>query len=138
MQEPVQEMDPFVPTGKIKFFDTDRGFGFIAGDDGSQVFLHASALPAEVTAPKPGSRVEYGVADGRKGPQALSVTLLDPVPSVTRTHRRSAEDMAPVVEDLIKLLDRASSSLRKGRYPEKEFSARLAQVMRVLADDFEA
>lgn len=131
-------MDRFVPTGKIKFFDTDRGFGFIAGDDGSQVFLHASALPADVTDPRPGSRVDYGVADGRKGPQALSVTMLDPVPSVQRVQRRSAEDMAPVVEDLIKLLDRASGSLRKGRYPEKELATRLASVMRIVADDFEA
>ncbi|GMA30371.1 cold-shock protein [Litorihabitans aurantiacus] len=126
-----------MPTGKIKFFDTDRGFGFIAGDDGSQVFLHASALPPEVTNPKPGSRVDYGVADGRKGPQALSVTLLDPVPTVARTDRRPAEDMVVVVEDLIKLLDRASGALRKGRYPEKDFSSRLASVMRVVADDFD-
>ena len=127
-----------MPTGKIKFFDTERGFGFIAGDDGTQVFLHASALPAEVTNPKQGTRVDYGVADRRKGPQALSVTLLDPAPSVTRAQRRSAEDMVVIVEDLIKELDRASSSLRKGRYPEKDKAARLAQVMRVIADDFDA
>ncbi|PWD51921.1 cold-shock protein [Serinibacter arcticus] len=127
-----------MPTGKIKFFDTDRGFGFIAGDDGTQVFLHASALPGDVTDPKPGSRVDYGVADGRKGPQALSVTMLDPVVSVSRAQRRSPDDMVAVVEDLIKLLDRASGALRKGRYPEREFSSRLASVMRVIADDFEA
>lgn len=127
-----------MPTGKIKFFDVERGFGFIAGDDGSQVFLHASALPEEVGTPKPGTRVDYGVADGRKGPQALSVTLLDPVPSVVRAQRRDAEDMVPVVEDLIKLLDRASGSLRKGRYPEREFSARLAKAMRVIADELDA
>lgn len=131
-------MDPAVPTGKIKFFDTERGFGFIAGDDGSQVFLHATALPEDVPAPKPGTRVDYGVADGRKGPQALSVTVLDPAPSVVRAQRRDAEEMVPVVEDLIKLLDRASGSLRKGRYPEREFSARLAKAMRVIADELDA
>lgn len=127
-----------MPTGKIKFFDADRGFGFIAGDDGAQVFLHASALPADVTNPKPGARVDYGVADGRKGPQALSVTFIDPTPSVVRAQRRSAEDMVVVVEDLIKLLDRASGSLRKGRYPERDFAARLAKAMRVIADELDA
>lgn len=127
-----------MPTGKIKFFDADRGFGFISGDDGAQVFLHASALPQDVTNPRPGTRVDYGVADGRKGPQALSVSVLDPAPSVSRAKRRSAEDMTVVVEDLLKLLDRASSTLRRGRYPEKEFAERLARAMRIVADELEA
>ena len=64
-----------MPTGKVKFFDAERGFGFIMGEDGGQVFLHSSALPEGVT-PRPGTRVEYGVADGRKGPQALSVRII--------------------------------------------------------------
>ena len=48
-----------MPTGKVKFFDAERGFGFIMGEDGGQVFLHSSALPEGVT-PRPGTRVEYG------------------------------------------------------------------------------
>ena len=94
-----------MPTGKVKWYDTEKGFGFLSNDEGGDVFVHASALPDGVEALKPGSRVEFGVAEGRRGEQALSVLLLDPIPSVAAAKRRPAEDMAPVVEDLIKMLD---------------------------------
>lgn len=127
-----------MPTGKVKFFDAERGFGFIASEEGEQVFLHASALPEGITAPKPGTRVEFGVADGRKGPQALSVKLLDPVPSVAKAQRKPAEDMSIIIEDVIKLLDGVGNSLRRGRYPEKAAAAKVATVLRAIADDIEA
>ena len=125
-----------MPTGKVKWFDAERGFGFLATDDGEEVFLHASALPAGTTV-KPGAKVEFGVADGRKGKQALSVRVLEQPPSVAAAHRKPPEDMTVIVEDLIRLLDDLSNQLRRGRYPDRSAASKVATVLRAVADDME-
>jgi CspA family cold shock protein len=127
-----------VPTGKVKWFNADKGFGFLAEDEGEDVFVHRDALPAGVTELKPGQRVEFGIVQGRKGNQALSVRVLDPVPSVVRATRKPAEEMAPLVEDLIKMLDSTSNSLRRGRYPEKAEARKVAGLLRAFADNLDA
>ncbi len=132
------ERDTDVPTGKVKFYDTEKGFGFLATDDGDDVFVHASTLPAGVDALTPGSRVEFGIVDGKRGKQALSVTVLEPAPSVAKAMRKPAEAMAPVIEDLIKLLDDASNSLQRGRYPDDQKARAIAKVMRAVANDLDA
>jgi CspA family cold shock protein len=127
-----------VPTGKVKWFDADKGFGFLANDEGGEVFVHASALPAGTETLKQGARVEFGVAQGKRGLQALSVRVLDPLPSVAKSARKPPEDMTVIVEDLIKLLDDVSNGLRRGRYPDRAHSRKVATVLRAVADDLES
>ncbi|MFN2518223.1 MAG: cold-shock protein [Jatrophihabitantaceae bacterium] len=127
-----------MPTGKVKFFSAEKGFGFLSYEEGEDVFVHRDALPDGVTELKPGQRVEFGVVSGRKGNQAMQVRLLDPVPSVVRAQRKPADEMAPLVEDLIKLLDSVSNSLRRGRYPEKVEAGRVAGLLRAFADHLDA
>ena len=60
-----------MPTGKVKWYDAEKGFGFVSKDEGGDVFVHSSALPAGLAGLKPGQRVEFGVAEGKRGEQAL-------------------------------------------------------------------
>jgi CspA family cold shock protein len=80
--------------------------------------------------------VEFGVAEGKRGAQALSVRVLD-TPN-TRFGRKGAEDMAIIVEDLLKLLDRTSGDLRRGRYPEDAHAKKIAALLRKVAEEFDA
>ena len=127
-----------MPTGKVKFFNAEKGFGFLSNDEGDDVYVHQDALPEGVTDLKPGTRVEYGIVAGRRGSQAMQVHILDPIPSVVRATRKPADEMAPLVEDLIKLLDHVSNSLRRGRYPEKSEARKIAKLLRAFADDLDA
>ena len=79
-----------MPTGKVKFYDREKGFGFVARDDCGDVFVPKSALPDGVEELKPGTRLEFGVAAGKKGEQALSVVVLD-APAGLAGARRPAE-----------------------------------------------
>jgi len=124
-----------VPAGRVKWFSADKGFGFLSREDGADVFVHRDALPAGITELKPGQRVEFGIVEGRRGDQALQVKVLDPLPSVTQASRRPAEELVPIIEDLIKLLDKTSNTLRRDRYPERDEARKVAAVMRAVADD---
>ena len=132
-----------MPTGKVKWYDAEKGFGFITVDEGEgpDVFVRASALPKGVTTLKPGTRLEFGVAQGRKGDQALQVRVLEAPPSVakavSKASRKKPADMVPILEDLYRLLEGIESGYRAGRHPDPKTARPTAKLLRALADELE-
>ena len=126
-----------MPTGKVKFYDRDKGFGFVARDDGGDVFVPKAALPEGLEELAPGSRVEFGVAAGKRGEQALSLRVLDAPPTMAGA-RRPAEELQGLVEDLIKLLEvKVQPGLRRGKHPDRDTGKRVATIMRAVAAELE-
>jgi CspA family cold shock protein len=128
-----------VPTGRVKWYDEGKGFGFITRDDGGDVFVHKAALPAGVAALKPGQKVEFGVVESRKGNQALSLRLLEAPPSLTELHRRPPDELHGLVEDMIKVLEaKVQPDLRRGRYPDRKSAQKVAELVHAVARELEA
>lgn len=136
-----------VPTGKVKWYDVEKGFGFLSQDEGEDVYVRKEALPKGVEGLKPGQRVEFGMAAGRKGPQALTVKVLDPIPTVRRVenHRPepapkkfSTDVLHGLIEDTINTLEsNIQPALQAGRYPDRAHSKKIAEVLRTLARELE-
>ena len=127
-----------MPTGRVKWYDATKGYGFVTSDEGGDVFLSKSALPAGVTDLKAGQRIEFGVVDGRKGAQALSAKLLDAPASVAELRRRPAEELHGMIEDMIKVLEaKVQPDLRRGRFPDKKSAQVVAQVVHAVARELE-
>ncbi|TVP88320.1 MAG: cold-shock protein [Alkalicoccus sp.] len=64
-------------TGKVKWFNAEKGFGFIEREDGDDVFVHFSAIQAEgYKTLEEGQDVEFEIVEGNRGPQASNVVAL--------------------------------------------------------------
>ena len=60
--------------GKVKFFNGEKGFGFITKDDGGDLFFHISEVQGNQE-PQEGDSVEFDIGEGRKGPCATQVKI---------------------------------------------------------------
>ncbi|WP_067790557.1 cold-shock protein [Nocardia amikacinitolerans] len=140
-----------MPTGRVKWYDVEKGFGFLSQDEGEDVYVRSSALPDGVEGLKPGQRVEFGMAAGRRGPQALSLKLLESPPSVRQGQdrdrnarkepagpRRTPDELHGMVEDMITLLEtKVQPDLRKGRYPDRKSARTISEVVRAVARELD-
>ncbi len=64
--------------GTVKWFNSDKGFGFISRESGADVFVHFRAISGDgFRSLQEGQRVEFTVTQGQKGPQAEEVTVID-------------------------------------------------------------
>lgn len=64
-------------TGKVKWFNAEKGFGFIEREDGDDVFVHFSAIQSEgFKTLEEGQDVEFEIVEGDRGPQAANVVGL--------------------------------------------------------------
>ncbi|TSD96677.1 cold-shock protein [Skermania sp. ID1734] len=136
-----------MPTGKVKWYDVEKGFGFLSQDEGEDVYVRSSALPQGVETLKPGQRVEFGMAAGRRGPQALSLKVLEPTPSVRQNvarnkeaaaRRHTPDELHGMVEDMITLLEaKVQPDLRKGKYPDRKTAQRISEVVRAVARELD-
>ena len=61
-------------TGTVKWFNAEKGFGFITGEDGNDVFVHFSAIQSDgFKTLEEGQSVTFNVGEGQRGPQATNV-----------------------------------------------------------------
>jgi CspA family cold shock protein len=127
-----------VPTGRVKWYDAAKGFGFVTSDEGGDVFLPKGALPTGTADLKAGQRLEFGVVDSRKGAQAMGVKVLEAPPSMAQLRRRPADELHGMVEDMIKVLEaKIQPDLRRGKYPDKRTAEKVAQLVHAVARELE-
>jgi CspA family cold shock protein len=135
-----------VPTGKVKWFDKEKGFGFLTRDDGGDVFVPKGALPSGVEELKAGSRVEFGVAAGRRGEQALSLRVLEAPPTLASNsapaaaaiERKTPDELHSMIEDMVKVLDSVQVELRRGKHPDRARARQVAKIVHAVASELEA
>lgn len=132
-----------MPTGRVKWYNTEKGFGFVSRDDGgNDVFLHRDSLPEGVTELKPGQKLEYGIVDTRRGVQAMSVTIMETpkrVKNEAPVRKHSPEELHGLIEDMIKVLEsQVMPSLRRGRHPDRKYTAKIAEVVHAVARELES
>ncbi|WP_446896968.1 cold-shock protein [Clostridium sp. LBM24168] len=64
-------------SGTVKWFNGEKGYGFITGEDGKDVFAHFSQINVDgYKTLEEGQKVSYDVVQGQKGPQAENITIL--------------------------------------------------------------
>ncbi|WP_026166204.1 cold-shock protein [Corynebacterium mastitidis] len=126
-----------MPVGKMKWYDAERGFGFVSNPGDEDVYVGKQVLPEGVMELYPGQRIEFDFASGRRGPQALRVKVLDK-PRKPQ-HRYSPDELNSMIADVVTLLEaRVQPDLRAGRFPDRKSGHQVAEILRAVARELDA
>lgn len=127
-----------MPIGKVRWFDADKGFGFVTNPGDEDVYVNKSVLPDGVEELFPGQRVEFDFAAGRRGPQALRVKVLDE-PRRRNVQRRKPEELSSMLSDVLTVIEtQIQPALAAGRYPERKEGRQVAEILRAIAKELDA
>lgn len=126
-----------MPIGKVKWYDADKGFGFVSNPGDEDVYVSRNVLPKGVDELYQGQRIEFDFAAGRRGPQALRVKVLDS--PRRRTPSRKPEELSSMLSDVMTLLEtQVQPVLSQGRYPERKTGRQVAEILRAIAKDLDS
>jgi len=127
-----------VPIGKVKWYDAEKGFGFVSNPGDEDVYVGKQVLPEGVDELVAGQRIEFDFAAGRRGPQALRVKVLD-TPRHRPVNRRKPEELGSMIQDLITVLEsQVQPGLAAGRYPDRPVGRQVAEILRAVAKELDA
>ena len=126
-----------MPIGKVKWFDADKGFGFVSNPGDEDVYVGRNVLPEGVDELVQGQRIGFDFAAGRRGPQALRVKVLDK--PRRRTPSRKPDELSSMLSDVMTLLEtQVQPVLAQGRYPERKTGRQVAEILRAIAKDLDS
>ena len=128
-----------MPIGKVKWYDPERGFGFASNPGEADVRITKQVLPEGVEELHSGQRIEFDFADGRRGPQALRVSVLDggrrPEKPPPTYHQ---EELNSMISDVMTVLETViQPELARGRWPERKNGRKVAEILRAVARELD-
>ena len=135
-----------MPTGKVKWYNPEKGFGFLLQKNGQDIYVNSSALPIGVKILKSGQHVEFGFTEGKRGPQALELKLLEPPINSNKEqsdvtdleYKHTPDQLHGIISDMISLLEEVvQPNLRKGRYPDRKVARRISEVVKAVAHELD-
>ena len=126
-----------MPVGTVKWYDAERGFGFVSNPGEEDCFVGKQVLPKGVTELHQGQRIEFDFAAGRKGPQALRVKVLE-TSRRRPQHTYKPEELNGIISDMVTMLEgTVQPSLLKGHYPDRKVGEQVAKILRAVAKELE-
>ena len=128
-----------MPIGKVKWYDPERGFGFVSNPGEEDVYIGRSVLPEGVDELDRGQRVEYEFISANRGPQVHRILDLGKSPRAKKAHKHNPEELNSIVADLMTMLeDVVQPALSAGRYPDHKTGRQVSEILRAVARELDA